>query len=318
MLRRRAGGLARDIAQAQIVRVEAVVGHEDDGGVLPGEVQEGAEHGVVVKIAHFHAVVEDLVVPVIHLRPLRRVVFHEGVTEVVDGVVVNAHQVPRLVLDQGGGGGVDAGAVRDDLHERLDARVLFRLVEILAAQAIEAGEEGAQVVLGQLRRVEAQVLEVADEALRVDGFRLERPFFRIVGVVGVGLLVVVGDHHALGERLGGVGGPPADGDGVFPLLVEDIPDGLGLAGEIGDRADAAGDGVRLGKAEDAVLVRALAGGDGGPEGGAERGLEGGDVAPDALPEEAGEVGHFPGIQQRLDDLPVRRIPPDQQDLAGRG
>ena len=277
-----AGWFSRDIAQAQVVRVEAVVRHEDDGGVLPGQVQQGAEHGVVVKVAHFHAVVEDAVIPVIHLRPLRRVVSHEGVPEVVDGIVVNAHQVPRLVLDQGGGGGVNAGAVRDDLHERLDARVFFRLVEVLAAQAIEAGEEGAQVVLGELRRVEAQVLEVAHQPLGVDGFRLERPLFRIVGVVGVGLLVVVGDHHALGEGLGGIGGPPADGDGVFPLLVKDIPDGLGLAGEIGDGADAAGDGIRLGKAEDAVLVRALAGGDGSPQRGAERGLEGGDVAHDAL------------------------------------
>jgi len=39
---------------------------------------------------------------------------------------------------------------------------------------------------------------------------------------------------------------------------------LGLAGEIGDGTDAAGDGVRLGKAEDAVLAMALADGDGGP------------------------------------------------------
>ena len=36
------------------------------------------------------------------------------------------------------------------------------------------------------------------------------------------------------------------------------------------------------------------------------------------PEKAGEVGHLPGIQQRLDDLPVRRVPADQQDLAGLG
>ena len=315
MLRGGAGGLARDVAQAQVVRVETVVGHQDHGGVLAGQIEQAAEHGVVKNIAHFHAVVEDPEIPVAHLRPLRRVVLHEGVAEVVDGIVVNAHQVPRLVLDQRGGGGVDAGAVRDDLHQRLDARVDLRLVEVLTAHAIQAGQEGTQVVLGELRRVETQVLEVADEPLGVDGFRLERPFFRLIGAAAVGLLIVVGDHHALGERLGGVGRPPADGDGVFPLLVEDVPDRLGLAREVGDGADAAGDGVRLGKAEDAVLVRALAGGDGGPQRGAQRRLEGGDVAHDALLQEAGEVGHFPGVEQRVDDLPIGGVPADEQDLA---
>ena len=313
----RAGGLAWDVTQAQVVRVEAVVGHEDDGGVLTGEREQGAEHGIVIEVAHFHAVVEDLVVPVVHLRPLRRVVFHEGVAEVVDGVVVNAHQVPGLVLDQGGGGGVDAGAVGDDFRKRLDARVLFRLVEVLAGHAVEAGQEGTEVVLVQLRGMEAEVLEVADEALGVDGFRLERPLVGLVAAA-VGLLVVVGDHRAVAERLGGVGRPPADGDGVFSLLVEDVPDGLGLAGEIGDGADAAGDGIGLGEAEDAMLVRALAGGDGGPQRGAERGLEGGDVSHDAFFKKAREVGHFAGVEQRVDDLPVRGVPADEQDLASGG
>jgi len=78
-------------------------------------------------------------------------------------------------------------------------------------------------------------------------------------------------------------------------LVEDVPDGLGLAREIGDRADAAGDRIGLGKTEDAVFVRALASGDRRPERGAQRGLEGGDVTHDALFEEAREMGHFPGV-----------------------
>jgi hypothetical protein len=34
------------------------------------------------------------------------------------------------------------------------------------------------------------------------------------------------------------------------------------------------------------------------------------------PGEAGKKGQVPGVQQRLDDLPVRRIPADEQDLAG--
>ncbi len=99
--------------------------------------------------------------------------------------------------------------------------------------------------------------------------------------------------------------------------VEDVPDRLGLAGQVGVRADAAGDRVRFGEAEDAVLERALAGGDGGPQRGAQRGLEGGDVAHHALLKEAGEVGHLAGIEQRMDDLPVGGVPADEQDFAGR-
>ena len=78
---------------------------------------------------------------------------------------------------------------------------------------------------------------------------------------------------------------------------------------------AAGDGIGLGKAEDAMLVGALAGGDGGPQRGTQRGLEGGDVAHDALLDETGEVGHFSGVEQRMDDLPVGGIPADEENFA---
>jgi hypothetical protein len=54
---------------------------------------------------------------------------------------------------------------------------------------------------------------------------------------------------------------------------------------------------------------------GAVERGTERGLEGGDVAHDALLKEADEVGHFPGVEQRVDDLPVGGVPADEEDFA---
>jgi len=64
-----------------------------------------------------------------------------------------------------------------------------------------------------------------------------------------------------------------------------------------------------------VFVRALAGGDGGPQRGAERGLEGGDIAHHAFFKEAGEVGHFPGIDERVDDFPIGGVPADEEDFS---
>ena len=92
-----------------------MVGHENDGCILPGEPEKGAKHHVVVAISAFEAIVENAEVPVIDVVLFWRVIPHEGVAEVVDGVVVNSHEVPRLVLDERGRGGVNGGAIGNDL-----------------------------------------------------------------------------------------------------------------------------------------------------------------------------------------------------------
>ena len=65
VLDRRAGRLARDDGRTQVIGVEPVVGHEDHGRLLPGELQQRAEHHVVVTVSGFQAVIEDAEVPFI-------------------------------------------------------------------------------------------------------------------------------------------------------------------------------------------------------------------------------------------------------------
>jgi len=50
------------------------------------------------------------------------------------------------------------------------------------------------------------------------------------------------------------------------------------------------------------------------------GLKRGDIAHDALLEQAHEVGHLAGVQQRMDHLPVSLVQADEQDfpIFGRG
>ena len=97
-----------------MIWVKTVIGHEDDGCLLPGEPEKRAEHHVVVAVSAFETIVENAEVPVIDVVLFGRVIPHEGVAEVVDGVVVNSHEIPRLALDQRGRGGVNGGAIGND------------------------------------------------------------------------------------------------------------------------------------------------------------------------------------------------------------
>src|SRR5205814_4553821 len=135
----------------------------------------------------------------------------------------------------------------------------------------------------------------------MDGSGLERPFSRFLADCA---LIVVGNHDPLGEFLDGIGWPPSDDDRAEPVLIEDVPDGLGLAREVGDRADGAGDRVRLGKSVDAVFVSALPGCNRGPEHWTKYGLEGGDVSANAFFDESAEIRHLAGVDKWHDNLPV--------------
>ena len=146
----------------------------------------------------------------------------------------------------------------------------------------------------------------------MDGAGLERPFFWIFTD---GSLVVIGNHDPFGKFFDGIRWPPSNDDRAEPVLIEDIPDRLGLAREIGDRANRAGERVRLGKSVDAMFVSALPGCNRGPEHWTKYGLEGGDVSANAFFDQPGEIRHLAGVDERHDDSPVCGVPTDQEHLS---
>ena len=81
-----------------------------------------AEHLVVELVGHR----DDVLIEVEVLLPdpflLRRMITHEPVTEVVDRVVIDGEEVPRLVLDQPGRGRVDADAFGDRSRRVAESR----------------------------------------------------------------------------------------------------------------------------------------------------------------------------------------------------
>ena len=66
-------------------------------------------------------------------------ILHEAMAKVVDSIVVDAHQIPGLMLHGGGGRRMNARAVGNNLHQRLDARILGHLVQLFLAETFQSG-----------------------------------------------------------------------------------------------------------------------------------------------------------------------------------
>jgi hypothetical protein len=101
-------------------------------------------------------------------------------------------------------------------------------------------------------------------------------------------------------------GPTRSGD--------DVPKGVALS----VRAVEQPHGLRtrrLHPVRDAVLVRFLAGGNGGPHAGREERVMGHERTVRAVLREAREVGHPPGLDQGRDQAGARAVDADQQDAA---
>ncbi len=80
--------------------MEAVIRHQNDRGVVPGFLQQGAQHLVVELVSHRDHVVIKLEVALRDPRLARRMVAHERVAEVIDGFEVDREEIPRLVVQQ--------------------------------------------------------------------------------------------------------------------------------------------------------------------------------------------------------------------------
>ena len=95
----------------------------------------------------------------------RRMVPHEAMAEMVDRVVVDGHEVPRLQLHDSRRGGVDGGALGDDLRQTLQALVL------LLVDSRGVGDERQDLVGLQLPGMDAQLGQGSCERCRMNGPR---------------------------------------------------------------------------------------------------------------------------------------------------
>lgn len=84
------------------------------------------------------------------------------------------------------------------------------------------------------------------------------------------------------------------------------------------RAHARVVGPRLDETPHAMLVGDLAGGNGGPHDRRHGRVQARQVADAALLHQGLQGRHLPGIQQRVNQLPVGGVPADQEDLARQG
>ncbi|MEZ5356646.1 MAG: hypothetical protein R2762_28755 [Bryobacteraceae bacterium] len=94
----------------------------------------------------------------------------------------------------------------------------------------------------------------------------------------------------------GSAGCPADNVGVGPVLHQDVPQRLAAAGSGRHRTHAAGIRVQFGEAEDAVLVRELAGGNRVPQHRRQHRIERLDVAHDAVIDQKAQIREFSPVE----------------------
>ena len=268
--------------------MEAVITDEDHGRLGAGKLQKSAEHEIVIAIGRVNDLFVKLEVALAHPLEPRRVILHEAMAEVVDGVEVDRRKIPvGHLLKQVHRPPMDPGAFGDQLGERAEPLV-FLLIDFRGL-----GDEVPQQIAVELMGMEALVGEIGGKLRWVDGACSQRPR---LAERGDRLLEMIG-HHRAADRLGGGARPPADDERGVAGLVENVPDGLRFAGKNRDRADGARLRIGLGEAMDAVLEGALARGDARPEHRRKCGLKRGEISHHAVLHQPADMGHEPHVDQ---------------------
>ena len=181
-------------------------------------------------------------------------------------------------------------------------------------------EEPKQIIGIDVVRADPQIVHRRGQFRRPVGAGGRRgPLRRILP--GLRILHVakhIGDDAA-GMVLLAVGGEPAHDVAPQATLSEDLPERAALSRGCRDGDDGTGAGIHLRESRHAVMVGHLARGDARPEHRRELRFERCQVAARARFHKPGQTRQFTGIEQRMDDLPVGRIPADEkQFLPTRG
>lgn len=192
-----------------------------------------------------------------------------------------------------------------DLADRLQTTVAA-LIDLRRAR-----HEGKDVSGLQLARVKAQLLEDFLQPRGVDRPRLHLP---LLETLPGHALVVVGNLHAL-DGLRRMTGPPTHHRTALPFLVQNVPEGLGLARKIADGTNSPRLRIGFGEAVNAALERPLPGCNRGPQHGRQDGVQGGQVAAYPRIDELLYRGHLALIHQAMNHLPVRGIPADEENFS---
>ena len=103
----------------------SVIRTENEGSILPGKLHQPPQHKVVELVASRHHVPIDFKLLPANVGHARRVILHEAVAEVIDGIVIDSHKVPVVLLDGIGGSVVDAEHLCVELREHFQSRVFF-------------------------------------------------------------------------------------------------------------------------------------------------------------------------------------------------
>jgi hypothetical protein len=220
----------------------------------------------------------------------------------VDGVEIDRAEIPRLVFEHFRRGAMNRHGVGDHRCKAVQVPVAALI------DTLEQGHEQSKDLAVELRGVHAQIGQAFPPVRRM--YRSRRKWSEGKGHrLDTG--EVVGHHHAV-DRLRRVGRPPTDDDRLLSRLIQNVPDCLDFATEARDRPDAASIRRRFGEPEDSVFRRALAGRDRCPEHRAQGRIEGRDISASSFADQPGEVRHVSAGKQRIDDLPVRRIPANDE------
>jgi hypothetical protein len=143
------GRLPRRFRGAEVVAEVPMIRAEDDRRVLTRQMHQPPEYQIVETVATGDHVLVDFKVLLFDMVHSGRVIFHEAVTKVVDGIVVDPHEVPIVLLHDEGGCVVDADHLREELGEHGQPPVLL-LIDLCGV-----GNEQKNLFLGQFARVES-------------------------------------------------------------------------------------------------------------------------------------------------------------------